>query len=191
MANISDRIAQIIAHTKISTRAFEQQIGCSNGVIARCIGKGTDISSLWVSKIVESYPFIDPGWLLTGHGSMLKRDVLLGVKSKNTTVSSDKDTQNEPNIQRNEDSIIYKMYKDQLQVAKEEKEEKEKLLKENGRLEERLRQLESSSIRESNHPPLIEKIADAFTPDSLGGSGKDFIRTRNPVPSKTSSVSKT
>lgn len=58
-------------------------------------------------------------------------------------------------------------------------------------LKEQLRQLESSSIRESNHPPLIEKVVDAFTPDSLGGSGKDFMRTRNPVPSKTSSASKT
>lgn len=72
MANISDRIAQVIAHLKISTRAFEQQIGCSNGVIARCIGKGTDISSLWVSKIIEVYPVIDSDWLLIGRGSMLR-----------------------------------------------------------------------------------------------------------------------
>ena len=73
MGNISDRIAQIIKKEGISTRAFEQQIGCSNGVISKCINKGTDISSQWVSKIIETYSEVDPKWLLTGEGSMLQK----------------------------------------------------------------------------------------------------------------------
>ena len=72
MGNISDRIAQIIKKEGISTRAFEQQIGCSNGVISQCINKGTDISSQWVSKIIETYSEVDPKWLLTGEGKMLQ-----------------------------------------------------------------------------------------------------------------------
>lgn len=72
MGNISDRIAQIIKKEGISTRAFEQQIGCSNGVISKCINKGTDISSQWVSKIIETYSEVDPKWLLTGEGTMLQ-----------------------------------------------------------------------------------------------------------------------
>lgn len=71
MGNISDRIALIIKEEGISIRAFEQHIGCSNGVISKCINKGTDISSLWVSKIIETFPEIDPKWLLTGEGTML------------------------------------------------------------------------------------------------------------------------
>lgn len=71
MENISDRIALIIKEEGISIRAFEQHIGCSNGVISKCINKGTDISSLWVSKIIETFPKVDPKWLLTGKGSML------------------------------------------------------------------------------------------------------------------------
>lgn len=71
MGNISDRIALIIKEEGISIRAFEQHIGCSNGVISKCINKGTDISSLWVSKIIETFPKIDPKWLLTGEGTML------------------------------------------------------------------------------------------------------------------------
>ena len=70
--NISDRIAQIIKNEGISTRAFEQQLGCSNGVISKCINKGTDISSQWVSKIIEIYSQVDPKWLLTGEGAMLQ-----------------------------------------------------------------------------------------------------------------------
>lgn len=72
MENISDRIALIIKEEGISIRAFEQHIGCSNGVISKCINKGTDISSLWVSKIIEAFPKIDPRWLLTGEGAMLQ-----------------------------------------------------------------------------------------------------------------------
>ena len=71
MGNISDRIAQIIKGQGLSTRAFEQQIGCSNGVISKCINKGTDISSQWVTKIIETFVEINPRWLLTGEGSML------------------------------------------------------------------------------------------------------------------------
>ena len=70
MTNISDRIAILIKEKGISTRALEQAIGCSNGVISRCISKGTDISSLWVSKIIEIHNDINPTWLLTGKGDI-------------------------------------------------------------------------------------------------------------------------
>lgn len=72
MTNISDNIGAFLKEKGISIRAFEQAIGCSNGVISRCISKGTDISSQWVSKIIETYPQINPTWLLTGEGDMLK-----------------------------------------------------------------------------------------------------------------------
>lgn len=72
MTNISDRIASVIKERGISIRAFEQLIGCSNGVISRCINKGTDIQSLWVSKIIETCGEINSEWLLTGNGPMLK-----------------------------------------------------------------------------------------------------------------------
>lgn len=86
MGNISDRIAQIIKNEGISTRAFEQQLGCSNGVISKCINKGTDISSQWVSKIIETYKEIDPKWLLTGEGSMLQRTENKAVPSANRPI---------------------------------------------------------------------------------------------------------
>ncbi len=70
MANFSDNISIFLKAKGLSARALEQQIGCSNGVISRCISKGTDISSQWVSKIIETYPDINPSWLLSGIGDM-------------------------------------------------------------------------------------------------------------------------
>lgn len=74
MSNISETIDSLLKAKGLSTRAFEQKIGCSNGVIARCIAKGSDISSQWVSKIIEIYPDINPFWLLTGQGEMFKQE---------------------------------------------------------------------------------------------------------------------
>lgn len=75
MTNISDNIGIFIKKQGISVRALEQAIGCSNGVISRCISKGTDISSQWVSKIIEIYPQLNPTWLLLGEGNMLRHGV--------------------------------------------------------------------------------------------------------------------
>lgn len=122
MTNISDRIAQIIAYLNVSTRSFEQQIGCSNGVIARCINKGTDISSFWVSKIIETHSAINSDWLLTGRGTML----LSEPQTLQAEIPNDS-----PFINKLFDTIEKK----DLKI--------EELLKENARLEERLRLAET------------------------------------------------
>lgn len=70
-SHISSRIKQIIDYKKMSIRAFETQIGCSNGVIARAISNKTDIQSKWVTKIIELNEDINPTWLLIGKGDML------------------------------------------------------------------------------------------------------------------------
>lgn len=70
-SHISSRIKQIIDYKKMSIRAFEIQIGCSNGVIARAIANNTDIQSKWVTKIIELNEDINPTWLLIGKGDML------------------------------------------------------------------------------------------------------------------------
>ena len=69
---IFDRISKLINNEGVSVRSFEANIGCSNGTIAKCLSKGTDVSSIWISKIVEKYPQYNAEWLLTGEGEMLK-----------------------------------------------------------------------------------------------------------------------
>lgn len=72
MENISDRLAKIVQNEGISVRSFEERIGCSNGVLAKSIAKGTNISTLWMSKIIEMMPKYNAAWLLTGKGEMIK-----------------------------------------------------------------------------------------------------------------------
>lgn len=115
MTNISDRIAILIKEKGISTRALEQAIGCSNGVISRCISKGTDISSLWVSKIIEIYNDINSTWLLTGKG-----DIYYNTSSTTT--------------QTTELSSLLALIREKEEIIREQD-------REIGRLEERIRQM--------------------------------------------------
>ena len=66
----------------------------------------------------------------------------------------------------------------------------EKLLKENGRLEERIRQLESQD-KESEQHSKTDNITEAFTSESSGDYGEDSLPTKQPTTSKRSSVGKT
>lgn len=77
-----------------------------------------------------------------------------------------------------EESLIYKMYR-------EKDEENKALIRENGRLEERIRQLESQDMESE---PIIG-LTDSFTDKSSGDYGEDFMPTKK-SPSKKSSAGK-
>lgn len=66
------QVAQFIDSLGVSVRSFEIKIGASNGLIRRAINNQTDILSKWMTVIVENYPQINPEWLLTGKGRMLR-----------------------------------------------------------------------------------------------------------------------
>ena len=81
-----ERIKIFIESQGISIRSFEQMITASNGLIRKAIANNTDIQSKWVSIIVEKYPHLNPDWLLTGHGPMLKtqNEIPLATPAENT-----------------------------------------------------------------------------------------------------------
>lgn len=128
MTNISDRIAILIKEKGISTRALEQAIGCSNGVISRCISKGTDISSLWVSKIIEIHNDINPTWLLTGKG-----DIYYNTSSTTT--------------QTTELSSLLALIREKEEIIREQD-------REIGRLEERIRQMTIEKEKHVSDAPI-------------------------------------
>lgn len=51
---------------------FENTIGASTGTIAKAIKNDTDLSSKWLTIILEKFDDLNPGWLLTGKGDMIK-----------------------------------------------------------------------------------------------------------------------
>lgn len=73
---IVDRILQIIEYKGINKNKFYKETGLSNGFL----DKVKDIGGNKIELILSSYPEIDPGWLITGKGNMIKSDP---PKSKN------------------------------------------------------------------------------------------------------------
>lgn len=65
---IIERIRQIIEYKGISDRQFCKEVGVANGFLA----KVKDVGVAKVNKILYTYNDINPLWLLTGEGEMLK-----------------------------------------------------------------------------------------------------------------------
>ncbi len=82
---MNERLKQFIEYLQLSTRAFEQKISVSNGLIARFVSKNTSIQSDVLSKICDTFPELNFDWLVTGKGEMLRGSDR--EKSSDTTVS--------------------------------------------------------------------------------------------------------
>lgn len=126
------RINEFIESQGISIRAFEQKIGASNGLIRKAITNKTDIQSKWLTYIVDNFPIIDSDWLLTGRGSMLRKEKTSTQSIATATITD-----------RGETDAYYKMYKKKDAEASALKEEV-------GMLKERIRQLEARANEDLN-----------------------------------------
>ncbi len=84
--NISERIAYLIDYLNVSTNKFSNTIGASNSYFNKLIKNGGSIGSDRIEKILRAYPEINPEWLITGEGAMLKNDndkLAVAKRSKN------------------------------------------------------------------------------------------------------------
>jgi len=72
---ILDRIKQYYEYKGIPVAAFEKSIGVSNGALSKQIKKkGATIGSDKLENILIKYDDINPDWLLTGRGEMLREE---------------------------------------------------------------------------------------------------------------------
>lgn len=85
--NVQNRIKEFIKHKKLTITAFEVSIGVSNGYIN---SMRKSFSNDKFNFIVEIYSDINPEWLLTGKGEMLREKQYIIPEEQNNVV-------NEPN----------------------------------------------------------------------------------------------
>jgi len=67
-----DRIYEYIKNKGVSISHFEKKVGLSNGYLGKQKRRNADIGEGVMLKILENCPDINPEWLLTGKGSMLR-----------------------------------------------------------------------------------------------------------------------
>jgi len=72
---IIDRLYQYFDFKGIKPTAFEKKIGLSNGYLGLQRKRNADIGESILIKIIDYCLDINPIWLITGNGEMLKQDI--------------------------------------------------------------------------------------------------------------------
>ncbi len=86
---ITDRILYFLELKGITKYKFHKDLGLSNGFLDKSREIGTDK----YAKILEYLPDINPDWLLTGRGSMLRGDAEEGKGSPGQGITAVRDHQ--------------------------------------------------------------------------------------------------
>lgn len=68
------RIYQYIDSKGIKAVPFEKEIGLSNGYLGKQLSRNADLGEGILMRVIENCPDINPEWLLTGNGEMLKNE---------------------------------------------------------------------------------------------------------------------
>ncbi len=69
--SVKERLVAYLKSQKISQKAFEQQIGVSNGYVNNI---RVSIQPDKIQRIAKCHPNLNIGWLLSGEGSMMKEN---------------------------------------------------------------------------------------------------------------------
>lgn len=77
------RIKQFTDFKGITNQAFEKSVGFSNGAFASQLKNNRTIGIDKLENILRAYPDVNPSWLLTGEGEMLKKRESSGKTSSN------------------------------------------------------------------------------------------------------------
>ncbi|WP_240321162.1 hypothetical protein [Kordia sp. SMS9] len=67
---IIDRIIEFIQYKNMSMRAFDISIKVGNGYTSKQSKSGASIGSDVLERIIDTYPELNPLWLITGKGDM-------------------------------------------------------------------------------------------------------------------------
>lgn len=118
-----DRFYEYLAEKSLKPTVVEKEIGLSNGYLSAQKKRGADMGEGMMLKVIDYFRDINPVWLLTGEGSMLRAEqwvhaAEMKLISATSTI----------------DSILYNMYKEKDLEVKD-------LMETIGSLKEQIRQL--------------------------------------------------
>lgn len=130
---ILERLKEFMDHKGITIAAFERSIGMSNASFGKSLKNGKAIGTDKLENILSVYKDINPDWLLTGEGSMLREERSEGIIHEDSQVPTPKP----------DESILYNMYKDLMEEKKEKEKKIEQLTNELRAMERKVGSLEA------------------------------------------------
>lgn len=176
-AEISARIAEILQYTGDTRNGFAVKLGYE---------RAQTVYDVMNMKSAPSYDFfrrfslseysdtIDLKWLLSGEGSMLRKDI---------------PTPNEP-VSAPSDAIAMRLMDKLDQKDAENKHLQSELRTLTAELAAMKAQHSQSQNKESDHHTKINEVIENFTSDSSGDYGEGYPLTKEPTSSKRSSAGK-
>ncbi|MFB9078041.1 hypothetical protein ACFFLS_05145 [Flavobacterium procerum] len=81
----TERLAEFMSLMEINNNMLTVAAGLSVGQIGKAIANNSGINSTSIEKILFAYPNINPEWLLTGKGEMLKTATVVKIEDDNST----------------------------------------------------------------------------------------------------------
>ena len=128
---IIHRIIRYLDEKNIRPTRFEKEVGLSNGYLKTQLKRNADLGESVINKIVNYCLDIDPVWLITGNSKVVENtDEFQRTALESTPVYG------------NNKSIYYNLFK-------EKEAENNELLKEIGRLEQTIKQLETELAKKT------------------------------------------
>lgn len=165
------RVRVFLKQKKITNRDLSNMLSMRETTLNGKLNgtRGLDLDTL--KSIITHFEDLSAEWLLRGEGEMLRE------KREDSSLR---------HIEQNsvtEDSFIYKIYQDQLNLCKEKDDENKTLIKQNAVLEERIRQLEADneSLRSQSG---ADRVTDTFTDPPLVDYEEDYPPVEHPSSSK-------
>lgn len=149
--NTVQRIKEYIDYKGISVRKFEESVGFSNGSFGSQYKNNKTIGVDKVEYILRIYNDINPVWLLTGEGSMLRSE-----QGNNNAQSISGDN----NIQAGSNSKVKAQLfrNDSLEVLRSQIDERDRLLEEKElRIKEKDTQLKEKDIQINKLLSILSK----------------------------------
>jgi len=73
------RVKELIGYKNLKISSFEEKIKVSNNSIGTAIRRKASFKSNVLNKILNSFPDINPTWLLTGKGNMVLNEQTDGL----------------------------------------------------------------------------------------------------------------
>lgn len=143
------RLQEIMKHEDLSPAKFAEIIGVNRAALSHFISGRNKPSTGVIIKILEAFPYVDPLWLLTGSGSMIKSQPLEAAPTENTLFVDNGNAVNESNTN----------------IDEEEK----------NSMDERGAKINASPKIEQEHPEKQNSVPEE-TPLSFSNSSKKVVK---------------
>lgn len=122
-----ERLKQYIDYKGFTNSSFEKKNELSNGYIATQLKRNADLGEGVLIKILDNCLDLNPLWLLTGKGSMLKED-LKSIISQNIKGNSNiQSAGNDNTITNDNNKIIKELQKKIIEKDKEIERQKKQI----------------------------------------------------------------